>query len=121
MKIRIALLALACLLPFSAVSVASPAPAATSAPRPTITIVNLNTADAATLARDMDGIGQSKAKAIVDHRQRNGAFKSVDELALVKGIGSKTLERNRPRLTVGTTSKAGSPTAPKPGAGTLKR
>jgi competence protein ComEA len=65
------------------------------------TLGNLDTADAATLARDREGIGESKARAIVEHRTRNGAFRSVDELALVKGIGPKTLERNRLRLRVG--------------------
>lgn len=70
------------------------------------TLVNLNTADAATLARDLEGIGESKARAIVEHRRRNGAFRSVDELALVKGIGPKTLELNRPRLRVGPAAAA---------------
>jgi len=81
-------------------------------PRPTITIVNLNTADAATLARDMDGIGETKARAIVEHRKSKGAFRSVDELALVKGIGSKTVERNRSRLTVGAPATMPSKPAP---------
>ena len=91
------------------------APART--PRPTITIINLNTADAATLARDMDGIGETKARAIVEHRKSKGAFRSVDELALVKGIGSKTLERNRSRLTVGSPAPVATkqtPTTPAP-------
>jgi competence protein ComEA len=79
----------------------SGASAGARAPRATVTIINLNTADAATLAREMDGIGEAKARAIVEHRQRNGAFRSVDELALVKGVGGKTVEANRPRLTVG--------------------
>ena len=70
------------------------------------TLVNLNTADAATLARDLEGIGESKARAIVEHRRRNGAFRSVDELALVKGIGPKTLELNRSRLRVGPAASA---------------
>ena len=70
------------------------------------TLVNLNTADAATLARDLEGIGESKARAIVEHRTRNGAFRSVDELALVKGIGPKTLELNRSRLRVGPAASA---------------
>ena len=70
------------------------------------TLVNLNTADAATLARDLEGIGESKARAIVEHRRRNGAFRSVDELALVKGIGPKTLELNRPRLRGGPAAAA---------------
>lgn len=102
MKNRLALVALACFLPMVSFAQSakndSPTARAPSAP---VTLVNLNTADAATLARDMDGIGASKAQAIVEHRKSKGAFRSVDELALVKGIGSKTLERNRPRLTVG--------------------
>jgi len=81
-------------------------------PRPTITIVNLNTADAATLARDMDGIGETKARAIVEHRKSKGAFRSVDELALVKGIGSKTVERNRSRSKSGPSKSEQSKPAP---------
>ena len=69
-------------------------------------LVNLNTADAVTLARDLEGIGESKARAIVEHRTRNGAFRSIDELALVKGIGPKTLELNRSRLRVGPAASA---------------
>ena len=57
--------------------------------------VNVNTADAATLAESLDGIGDAKAQAIVDYRQKNGPFKSADELVNVKGIGLRTLEKNR--------------------------
>lgn len=63
--------------------------------------VDLNSADAATLARELLGIGESRARAIVEHRRRHGPFRSVDELALVRGIGPKTVERNRARLRVG--------------------
>jgi competence protein ComEA len=62
--------------------------------------VNLNTADAATLARDLLGIGQVKAQAIVEYRTANGAFASVDDLLEVKGIGAATLEKNRDKLSV---------------------
>lgn len=62
--------------------------------------VNLNTADAATLARDLLGIGQVKAQAIVEYRTVNGAFASVDDLLEVKGIGAATLEKNRDKLSV---------------------
>lgn len=62
--------------------------------------IDLNTADAATLARGLLGIGDSRARAIIEHRRRHGPFRSVDELALVKGIGPKTVERNRGRLRV---------------------
>lgn len=57
--------------------------------------VDINTASAAELDQVMVNVGPSKAQAIIDHRQANGPFKSVEELALVKGIGLKTVERNR--------------------------
>ncbi|MCC7463910.1 MAG: helix-hairpin-helix domain-containing protein [Gammaproteobacteria bacterium] len=57
--------------------------------------VNINSADAATIARELKGIGLSKAQAIVDYRQKHGAFRSADELASVRGIGQKTIEDNR--------------------------
>ena len=49
--------------------------------------VNINTADAATIASNLDGIGETKAAAIVAYRNEHGLFKSVDELQNVKGIG----------------------------------
>lgn len=64
-------------------------------------MVNINTADAKTLAKNIKGIGDKKAKAIVAYRARHGRFKSVDDLKKVKGIGSSTVDRNRPNLTVG--------------------
>lgn len=63
--------------------------------------VDINTADAAQLEKVLVGIGPAKAEAIVQYRKANGPFKSVDELALVKGIGLKTVERNRDLITVG--------------------
>lgn len=60
--------------------------------------VNLNAADAETLRRELAGIGQAKAEAIVAHREANGAFTSVDELLEVKGIGKALVDRNRDRL-----------------------
>jgi competence protein ComEA len=56
---------------------------------------NINTADAPSIARELKGIGPAKAEAIVQYRQQHGPFKSLDELALVKGIGPKVLEMNR--------------------------
>jgi competence protein ComEA len=61
--------------------------------------VNINTADEATLMT-LDGIGESKAKAILEYRQKNGPFKSVDDLTKVKGIGDKILAQLREQLTV---------------------
>ena len=65
-----------------------------------VVVVNLNTADELTLERELVGVGAVKAKAIVAHRQANGAFASVDELLEVKGIGSATLEKNRAKLSI---------------------
>lgn len=60
--------------------------------------VNINNADAETIAEILDGIGQSKAEAIVKYREDNGPFASVEELAEVKGVGEKTLARNEARI-----------------------
>ncbi len=62
--------------------------------------VNLNTADAETLQRELAGIGATKAQAIVAYRDAHGSFASVDELLEVKGIGEATLNKNRDKLTV---------------------
>ena len=62
--------------------------------------VDLNEADAPTLQRELSGIGEAKAKAIVAHRDSNGPFASVDELLEVKGIGKAILDKNRDRLAV---------------------
>ena len=48
----------------------------------------------------LEGIGETLARRIVDDRDRNGPFRSVDDLSRVKGIGPKTLARIRPRLTI---------------------
>jgi len=57
--------------------------------------VNINTADAETISAELNGIGLSKAQAIVDYRKKHGPFRSVDDLSLVKGIGERTLDKNR--------------------------
>ena len=66
--------------------------------------VNVNTADAATIDRVMLNVGPAKAEAIVAYRKSNGAFKSIEQLAMVKGIGLKTVEKNRDRIAIGNTS-----------------
>ncbi|AVP96004.1 competence protein ComEA [Ahniella affigens] len=80
---------LACWLPFGAALASGP--------------VNINTASETELL-ELDGVGPAKARAIVAYRQQHGAFKSVDQLANVEGIGLKTIERNRTRLTIGAES-----------------
>lgn len=71
--------------------------------------VNINTADAATIDRVLLNIGPSKAEAIVAYRKANGAFKSAEQLTLVKGVGLKTIEKNRDRIVVA----GGAPAAPR--------
>ncbi|HEY5971454.1 MAG TPA: ComEA family DNA-binding protein [Pseudoxanthomonas sp.] len=73
--------------------------------------VNINTADAATIDSVLLNVGPSKAQAIVDYRKDNGAFKSAEELAMVKGIGLKTVEKNRDRIEVGRAAPAQKPAA----------
>ncbi|MEZ5539419.1 MAG: ComEA family DNA-binding protein [Pseudomonadales bacterium] len=62
--------------------------------------VNINTADAATLADKLNGIGLKKAQAIVSYREQNGAFKSADDLVNVPGIGPATLEKNKALISI---------------------
>jgi competence protein ComEA len=62
--------------------------------------VDINSADAATLAKELDGVGLARAKAIVEYRERNGKFKSVDEMLNVKGIGPSVIEQNKANLQV---------------------
>ena len=62
-------------------------------------MININRATEAELVT-LDGVGSSKAQAIILYREMFGGFKSIDELTKVKGIGAKTIEKNRQRLSV---------------------
>ena len=62
--------------------------------------ININTASAEELTALL-GIGPSYAQRIVEHREKNGPFKKVEDLLNVRGIGEKTFEKIRDRLTVG--------------------
>jgi general secretion pathway protein K len=78
--------------------------------------VDLNTATVEQLST-LKGIKAKKATAIVEYRQKNGAFKSVDDLKNVPGIGQKTVDKLRSELTVGGAAPAAQPkAAPKPAA-----
>ena len=79
------ILALALLLPLAA---------------PAASPVNINTADKETLATAISGVGETKAEAIIQYREKHGPFKSVDEITEVKGIGQGILDKNRENLSV---------------------
>jgi competence protein ComEA len=60
--------------------------------------VDINKADAGTIAKELEGIGKARAEAIVAYREKNGAFKNLNDLLKVKGIGAKVLEQNRANI-----------------------
>jgi len=63
-------------------------------------LVNINSATVAELTT-LKGVGEAKAKAIVDHREKHGPFKSVDDLDQVSGIGDKLMSSLRSQITAG--------------------
>lgn len=65
----------------------------------TLAIIDLNTADAATLAQ-LPGVGPARASLIVAHRQEHGPFRTVDDLKAIHGIGPITVDRLRPTIRV---------------------
>ncbi|MCW8948462.1 MAG: helix-hairpin-helix domain-containing protein [Sedimenticola sp.] len=67
--------------------------------------VNVNSASAEEIAAELKGVGDTKAAAIVAYRSAHGAFKTADDLAMVKGIGQKTVESNRDNILIGDTAK----------------
>ena len=68
--------------------------------------VDINSADAKTLAEGLNGVGMSKAEAIVAYRDEHGPFASAEDLTQVKGIGDKIIEKNRDAIVVGGKAKA---------------
>lgn len=66
--------------------------------------ININTADMETLMK-LNGIGKVKAKAIIEYREKNGPFKSIEEIKNVKGIGEATFQKIKDRIRVGTESR----------------
>lgn len=57
--------------------------------------VNINTASASEIAEALNGIGLSKAQAIVEYREAYGEFSRADEIVFVRGIGESTFEKNK--------------------------
>jgi competence protein ComEA len=83
---------------------AQSAPASRAASKPAAgaaAVVNINTASAAEI-EGLPGIGAKTAARIIEYRQKNGAFKKVEELMNVRGIGEKNFLKLKPQLTVGT-------------------
>ena len=62
--------------------------------------VNVNEADAASIANTLVGVGISRAQAIVDYRDQYGRFYSAQELTSVKGVGQSTVEKNLSRISI---------------------
>ena len=62
--------------------------------------VNINTANASEIAEALNGIGLSKAQAIVDYREAYGLFSRADEIVFVRGIGDSTFENNKSDILV---------------------
>ncbi|MEK1828244.1 helix-hairpin-helix domain-containing protein [Priestia megaterium] len=60
-------------------------------------LVNINTANTDEL-QTLNGIGPSKASAIVSYREENGLFQTVEDLGQVSGIGEKSLEKSKLKL-----------------------
>ena len=63
--------------------------------------VNVNTADAATIASVLSGVGLTKAQAIVRYREQNGRFDTPMDLTKVKGIGPAIVAKNEGRILIG--------------------
>jgi competence protein ComEA len=71
---------------------------AKSPPAETSARINLNKADVASLTGSFKGIGRRRAEAIIAYRESHHGFKSMEELAEVKGIGQRFVDRNRDKL-----------------------
>ncbi|MCE9605266.1 MAG: helix-hairpin-helix domain-containing protein [Planctomycetia bacterium] len=71
--------------------------AANLSPRAVRFVVDINTADVAELG-ELPQVGPMLARRLIEHRERNGRFRSFDDLLQVKGIGRKTLEVLRPHV-----------------------
>lgn len=61
--------------------------------------ININSADQDELML-LDGIGESYARRIIEYREQNGPFAAAEDLLNVKGIGAKTVEKNKDRILV---------------------
>lgn len=62
------------------------------------TPVNINTADAATIADSLKGIGKKRAETVVEYRTKNGPFKTVQDLKNVKGLSQRVIDMNNGKI-----------------------
>ncbi len=89
---------------FAALLIAvTPLAFAVEAPQETtqqVTQLDINSADARSIAQALEGVGLVKAQEIVNHREMFGKFSSIDELTEVQGIGAATVEKNRHRILI---------------------
>ncbi|CAK0780562.1 competence protein ComEA [Gammaproteobacteria bacterium] len=74
--------------------------------------VDINSADATSIAKAIDGVGPVKAQAIVSYREKNGPFATVDDLTKVKGISKKIVDNNRANMTAGAAPAPATPAKP---------
>lgn len=63
--------------------------------------ININTATVEEIDQSLVGVGKAKAEAIVQDREKNGPFTSVEDLDRVKGIGPGIIQKNAGQITVG--------------------
>lgn len=94
MKARI----IAILLSFFVMSLPLHAAQPTPQPSKSTARIDLNTVDVTKLTGSFKGIGQKRAEAIIAYRDSHKGFKSIEELAEVKGLGQKFMEKNREKL-----------------------
>lgn len=93
-------LALVLLLGFNPIMTSTAVHAQDVAQSAQLASVNINSADAQTLAESLKGVGLTRAEEIVRYRETYGPFASVDELVEVKGVGPSTVDKNRAVLTL---------------------
>lgn len=72
--------------------------------------ININQADAATIAKELTGVGAKKAEAIVQYRKEHGDFKTLKDLENVSGIGAKTVQQNEKNIVFGEVAALEKPT-----------
>jgi competence protein ComEA len=98
----------ACLVSPVSASAQAKSSARSAAKPPVTSVVNINTASAADL-EGLPGIGAKTAARIIEHRQKNGPFKKVEELMNVQGIGEKNFLKLKPQISVGASKPESTP------------